>query len=43
MLSLADGRDLLTDIIQKQWQVGNKLVDIVKLIPKFCQRIQELE
>jgi hypothetical protein len=35
---LADGRDLLLDIIKKEWSPSFTLLEIIKLIPKFIVR-----
>lgn len=42
MLSLDDGRDLLNEVCQGPWNVGNKLAVILEKLPAFCERVQNM-
>ena len=33
--SLADGRDILGDVLQKQWTPSITVIDLLRLIPDF--------
>lgn len=44
LLNLTDGRDLFREIVgHDPWQVGNKIVSLVQMIPDFIQDMAILE